>query len=1039
MLSIVALDRGVTLDCRGSQRGIFFDGVPAHVDGINFIDGYGEGAGCILSTQAAALAHHSSVITRCTFTGCTGVLSPSISAVAGAVLIFHEHTRVPRTYSVARSTFQNNYARGEVRPAGALGVWVNTGGMREKLSGGLRSLLPQPPCRHFVIDEVDPLPADVGSFGGSYHILDEASATLAKPIYNSIGRMPTAEDGRVTWAINCERTHRYGLVATTGSPEAVLARACDAPVMGGPAMAGAFLGQYEYWVVRGSFHSLLVPQCQDRIIEECAQFLTANVPSAQAGRHGLFTLVPEVTFAERPVFESRDGDDTHYVWYCSNLREWIFSDNNPEGVHPDDECKRGITSVATDVSHPALVDGWKHWNNVTSQWSVAAAKRFGGLQLVCQSPHARCPSYELINAPLDRSATFHELETHHGERPRSNSRGIFASQTASPTQYLSFCAKYSEWMIHEENPYLHPEEAAVCERTFSSTRTQVPAPDMVSNWAIGRGAAWETSSVELVCSAECASVALWASNGPTPCEHCGDYVAHGTRDGSRAFRQVNAPHHLILRSSDTRQWVVAQDHGSSVISAASAILVANDKAGGVNQVTRWSHVQPPADGRQPVYTLSCTAFHNCQSMTFEHADFPKLSGTFYRTARAVNRRASYATPEGATLEFSEEFTAWVIRHPSMSAWLATSITFAMLPTSGCRWDRKIVDGVPKPLLARGQARCVGASATRPDAATLKRGDSVTDSTFTSNMALTDPWDRAVTAGGLLLHLGWATQGSVQRGTIRNVTVTKNEAVSHLPADSADAAGGISIRGSDKTAHFVTISDVTAAHNVGDTGGGLAFEGVSALLSRITTKNNQASVKGGGIAGYDSHINVSAWACAHNHARTVGGCAAMGAGSRLSIKNSELLNGSASAVGGVVDSQGYVSVLASRIERMVGMALTGSVLSLVDSQLYCGVGRAMTYVGGFGCVHDPAPTLPSGTTTPVVPIDSNEAWWIWVANLCSMLAQGMLSLTMAVFAIQYCMAHHLANVMPTARQLQASRWRASQRQLQQQQQEDKRRR
>jgi hypothetical protein len=273
--------------------------------------------------------------------------------------------------------------------------------------------------------------------------------------------------------------------------------------------------------------------------------------------------------------------------------------------------------------------------------------------------------------------------------------------------------------------------------------------------------------------------------------------------------------------------------------------------------------------------------------------------------------------------------------------------------------------------------------------------------------------------------------------MRNLTFFKNEAVGHMPGHLADGAGGMSIRGADKTSHFVTVADVTATYNSGDEGGGLSFEGLSGLVSRVNTKHNTAAIKGGAIAGRNSYINVSGWVCAHNHARTVGGCAAMGPTSRLAIKNSDLLNGSASGIGGVIDSQGSVSISSSRVERMTGLALTGSILSLVDSQLYCGVGRAMTFIGGFGCVHDPAPSLPSGTTTPVVPIDATEAWWIWVANASSMLAQGMLSLTMAVFAIQYCMAHHLANVMPTARQLQASRWRASQRQLQQQEEKRKR--
>jgi hypothetical protein len=1021
-LAIVALDTGVFLQCNGASRGIWFDGVPAQVEGVHFLNGYGEGAGCIVSSQHVEHPYMSSTITRCTFQGCTGIASPLFRGVGGAVLITYTFTRNPRPYSFLRSQFEQNYARGDSRPAGALSV---------RAVQDMHKMNPPRQCSKLVIDAADPEDPRTGRFGGVFYSLGPKYTVAGYETYNTLGRLPNINEGDVHWLAYCPDTSLYGFLTSQG--EAGALNGCTCEVCGTTTMEKAAIYDYEWWRVKDGSRAILRPVCQDAANSPaCDAFFVHNVPIAQSGRQGLFTRIPTLTIAERPVFAAFDGDDAHYVWYCEHLNEWIFTDEDPVeaiGVGPG-ECRRGITSVSTRALHPLAVESWKYWGNTTKTWHSASPKRSGGMTLVCQSrDELQCPVVELVNAPVEKSTTFVPLRAQSGAIAHIEQRPVLTS-TAVPPRFLAYCQKFSEWMIVEDNPYLHPREARNCERTFSSLKSYVRNVDEAGSWAIGRGSDWEFSTVDVLCVAGCRRFVLSVAALPSTCTHCGDYEAAGRYENAPFYRQITAPYHIILRPRRQR-WVILPGVNSTletpeVLNIADlALLISDTDADDVLLTRKWSAPTVSEDTKgQLVYSMACASAHNCSLVSVMHDDFPTLSGEFLRTTRAVARRPTYASRTGAVMEYSEAHQAWVIAHPDSSTRLGTSPTHAVVPVSGVKWDRRLTGaGKWRMLDPRASVRCSGAAT--PRIAAGRAGDTVADCSFTANHALGEVNDTQPAAGGVMLYLGEASFGTVTRGVIKNITASRNEASSPFSSSNADGVGAVSVHADSPISHYVSIVESQFTANQGDVGGAIALDGTGASLSRVTMRNNYASVRGGGLAGYNSHINASQTGCSHNYARTSGGCAWMGYASRITLKNSDALNNTAGLSGGVVGSRGFVHVLQTKVDRMVGMAFTGAVLLLVESQLFCGMGRAMTFVGGFGCVHDPAPNLPAGTTTPIVPIDETEAFWIWLANGSSMLAQVMLSLTMVVFAIQFCMAHHLSSIMPTTRQLQASRWRATQ--------------
>jgi hypothetical protein len=1023
-VSIVALDSGVTFNCRGVSRGVWFDGVPAQVEGIHFIDGYGEGAGCVLSQQHTESPTTASSISKCTFTGCTAISSPSFNGVGGAVLIAYSKVRSPRTYTIVRSTFESNYARGDSRAGGAVAVRAIDADRGLSVARSPTQAKGVRQCQHVSFDHSDSEDPKLARYMDAYHALGPRHMIQGFESYNSLGRWPTSEDREVRWLAYCTETNVYGFKTIRGVPTGRV-DGCNCDVCGLSSTEHLFVSEYEYWSVRDGARAMLAANCQDAAMGvKCKSFHAVNFPVAQDGRQGLFTQIPDIKIASRPAFVARDGSVSQFVWYCAPISELIFTDLDPrdEANTNGSECLRGVTSAPTHAVHPVAVESWKYWNNVTNSWANVASKRTGGITLTCvgyRSPP--CGVVELTNMPTTRATTFLPMrDVTRREIQTFEDRAVYKS-TSRPPRFMSYCQKFNEWMVGDENPVLNPAAARNCERILSSLRTFAPTPEEAGSWAIGRGAEWELSTVDVVCVANCRRFTLSTTGSALrDCAWCGLYDVAGAHNEVPYFRQVEAPHYVIFRAESSR-WVVSPvaTLASESFAVDRAVLFSRRAVAEVMLVKSWEP-SPAMSARMPehesdstVHVLSCAAVHNCSGVTVHHDEYPLLTGDFFRTARVVNHRPTYATQDGALLEYSLDARAWIIRHQHSHVALWTSPTVSTVPTSGARWDRKAADGEVTKLQVRANVRCAGHEPARllPGATGRSSGDTIADSSFTGNMALGEAHDLQPTGGAVMIHFGDVTYGSYTRGIVRNITARGNEGTAPFGPSAADAAGVLSISSIRPLSHAVQIVDSQFTGNQGDQGGAIGLDGVVCTAVRIALRNNRATVSGGGVAGYNSHINMSQSACSHNNARMTGGCVHMGTASRLAIKNSDLINNTASFSGGVVSSRGYLYV--------------------VGSNLYCALGRAMTFVNGFGCAHDPAPTLPSGTRSPVVPIDENEAWWIWVANGSSLLAQSMLSITMVVFALQFCMAQHLSNIMPTTRQLQASRWKATQRQQQQQ--------
>lgn len=112
----------VVFDGRHQDRPLWFDGVPARMEGLVFINGFGSGAGCALVTMPHDDPVQSNYIRHCSFANCTASGSGPTNgrAVAGALAIVYGRSST-RHLELNSSSFDDNYGRG-AEAAGALMV-----------------------------------------------------------------------------------------------------------------------------------------------------------------------------------------------------------------------------------------------------------------------------------------------------------------------------------------------------------------------------------------------------------------------------------------------------------------------------------------------------------------------------------------------------------------------------------------------------------------------------------------------------------------------------------------------------------------------------------------------------------------------------------------------------------------------------------------------------------------------------------------------------------------------------------------------------
>ena len=302
--------------------------------------------------------------------------------------------------------------------------------------------------------------------------------------------------------------------------------------------------------------------------------------------------------------------------------------------------------------------------------------------------------------------------------------------------------------------------------------------------------------------------------------------------------------------------------------------------------------------------------------------------------------------------------------------------------------------------------------------------------------------------------------------LRNEATDSAPAVASRHVTQLRSVGGVAIVHRQRRRHRHPITDSLFMHNVGATGG-LLVEGVFAMLRHTTFRFNTAAVRGGGLSVINSNASFVGGQCYANHAMLDGGCAVVDTTSRVGFSRTDIAMNTAGRDGSAIASGSFITVTDSKVDRMADFAVSSVYLSLSQSELSCSRGAAVAFVGGFGCMPDASldgvPTLPAstaGTTLGVlalptadavadaatgdvpqrlqtasstgdsgssvapttaasvppgyttepfafdttgVTIDYVNSLIIW-ANYASLVAQGMLTTTMLLFAIQHAVPY-----------------------------------
>jgi hypothetical protein len=716
------------------------------------------------------------------------------------------------------------------------------------------------------------------------------------------------------------------------------------------------------------------------------------------------------------------------MWYCASLLEWIVVGLDPRTLNSAEgdvgQCYRSVSSSTTFAPSPLQVAQWAFFRNdawlpsaestvarcvdncaVLSIWFRAPMNEFGRW-----APHSDLTEfegmYELAPAATAAASTTTPLYrlTH-----RANGRG-------GPPAVLAF------------------EDRGAGQRSWFIATVDLRATGPARYHVVLRGTGDTGSGSDAALHRSPALARTWF------------------RPSSPALAMVQdlfiqcvsaAPNVAVMNvSTDTDLMTAAVAKTAAVRSVGGTYMRTSFIVGG-RPVYRRTALEPEAPaplGKIPAGDFWVTYCRNTMEW----------------------RIATAELPTGATVAMGEEAieTAACVRGP---AWATTERTGSMYPTMDCMWRRlngtstvratrkgatDRVDVVTNSIFSAAADEVAAPVRTdtmgRPSARDVS--DHISDCKFVGNTA---EGSRAAggAAGALLITTGRGHYGDERAIFIRNVNFTGNDArrmlanapllpvlpSSHTfsPTRATDtalgqAAGALFFAaGTSHTAQAI-LTDVTASGNAG-TVGAVYTSNAALTLQRAVLRYNAATRSGGAVRVDHGNCTMLQTSCTRNAAALHGGCTYTDEESRFTASaRSDLSANVAGREGSAVASSGHVLVSDSRVQQLSGMAFTAMYLSLLASDVSCRSGVLTSLLGGYGCLDAPPPAGPRGDDasaaapvaggmgdgilialfgeTPFIlwltqPVDRTSPWVAW-SQATSVLAQGMLSLTMVVFVMQH---------------------------------------
>lgn len=980
----------VVLDGAGWHRPLTYDNVPAHLYGITFVNGVGEGAGCVSVSLLSNRVDEVNNITRCTFLNCTGVATePTTEVAAGAVAVTYAQSHAS-SYELNRVVMSSNFARSKSTSAG--GALVRYGAPTGVSAGKS--------CNTYVLQGQN---EELQIIAGVYQKLRGVTYS-GHPVYKStrLGNPSVKNAPLQPFLIAfCAEKGVWSLfVAPPGLPISEVLeshRACTNPIIRtsertAPEVYEAGLSAMK-WMFGEQALSLVEPVrfvCQD-LGKHCPIMEVVNAKDAQAHRNGLFYRT-NITRGGRPSFKKvRDSEKQQWMWFCPGAKEWIISDDDPEHATDTQKvCSRGVTALDVLSVHPMYATHWRYWDLDTWRPSPSAPH---GISLRCRPPISdMCSTVEVVNLHTTPSGPYLITNFTWNAKP--------TYKLALGNMFIWHCGVFSEWVISDTNPRaLNPDDEA-CSRSLSSHPTQAFMPSLsTTRWAAYAGEEWKTLVAPLAirCIEDCPRLVV--SNVPR--ELSGIYTTLLRFNGSRVYYKHHPTAYIYLEPV-SNTWHMASDIADATTTYATSLGGRGVHRGNIFSAIKWEHnvlpgVPKPSDTSPPLFACDIHKFcSRLEILSVPGTRFLQVAGTWVQQPYPLANRPVFKHATGRYFIFyCKAFGKWVMgpdvpdkeEHVNKCpAWFSTRITASPHPTKDTTWAL-VTDGQKWENLPTNLKVTCAADPDEPDTIVVPTSvytsttsnrrativtDSVTDCNFTGNIGLSQT--TAGAAGAVGIYYGRTGISPDPIGAFRKLHALHNEAVTtHPTGRDVQGAGAVLIHNDyEHRTVYASLIDSVLTENRGEAGA-VALDGVRSTLTRVQLVRNHAFGSGGGVnARYRSNVTVTGSTVRGNHAERVGGFALVSHSCFLTVTKSDVSNNTAHEQIGTTLLGGQIAVSESKMLGVTHSAMSACFMHLMSSELSCARGIASSFTTGFGCLAEVADAAPPGAASTLLPASPEAA-------------------------------------------------------------------
>jgi hypothetical protein len=599
-------DGEVFFDGEGVLRPLWFDNVPASLEGFIFINGYGETAGGVLVTRTQDDFREINFFVNVSFLNCTGYAKPggAHEIAAGGLAVIYKRSSSRPLAEILKGQFERNYVRSKDRTVAAGGILFRYGmtdGPTEAAKGSKATSAQQTATFPFPSESEERALATT-DFTSSYHFYHPGftttrlsssksdclsyvlprfmiqrgnsvgSAVLHRflnwtidgyPVYSTRRTPPRVPSALTAWMVMCSNMNKINaktdkawvLVRTTGEVNGTQSIDCtkndfaqvnpySVPI---PSPDGT-----SAWLLDRQLSGPMQFYCQD-FGNECPVFTLRRVPGGSPDAF-LATGTYKVTgrsVANRPIFqkvEASPNGQNYFFVYHDGGEKWILTTVEPVGATT---VPSPFVSFVTESLHPAHVPGWTYYDVEGTAWKpiIPTLHR---TEMTCipkprEDQYCRIIAMRGMGHQINGTHPYILQNYTYGDRP-------VWKQSTGPF-HLWYCQRIAEWIISLQNPFrFDSAEDEDCSRATTSANTVSVVPYDGIVWLelmnTENGTAWDVNpELHCVCVEDSSSISIHAE-----ADWGGIYHTIGIMNGTRVYR---------MREGDPRYALIFDPHNAN--------------------------------------------------------------------------------------------------------------------------------------------------------------------------------------------------------------------------------------------------------------------------------------------------------------------------------------------------------------------------------------------------------------------------------------------------------------------------------------------